>query len=379
MANELFICLQPIADAEHGWAALALSSDAPLDATSLTRLFGEFGLFDALGDLDCIVPLSELSVADDIDSLLPVEKVVLRLPPAACRPGNEPHLQHLHELGFRLLATVGDTTNACPQIDFVAVTAAALADVGGRAGRCLAEAVDDLDAFGRCRAAGCSWFAGNYPLAADPARLPHSGTRQTLLMQLVDLIARDADSQDIEQLIKQDVHLSYQLLRLVNSVAFSLTREISSFGQAITLLGRRQLQRWLQLLLYARKEGDTARSPLLPRAAWRAALMESLAQQIGYDAPEHAYMTGMFSLLDRLLGGAMTDLLTPLHLPAAVNAALISREGPLGNCLTALEAAEHSNCAALSQHLGGLGITADAWADALIHSYRWAIQVSREA
>jgi c-di-GMP phosphodiesterase len=379
MADELPILLHPIADSGHGWAALALASVEPLDAERLTRLFGEQGLFEALGDLDCIVPLTELSVVDDIDSLLPVEKVLLSLPPAACRQDNWPQFRHLHELGFRLLAGADDARD-CSHIDVVAVTPTTLAGTtnAGKPRR-LAVGVDTLEAFDRCRTAGCDWFAGNYPLTADPARLPRNGTRQALLMQLLTLITREADSHDIEQLIKQDAHLSYQLLRLVNSVAFSLTREISSFGQAITLLGRRQLQRWLQLLLYARKDGDVARSPLLPRAALRAALMEALAQQLGHPAPEQAYMVGMFSLLDRLLGGAMTDILTPLHLPTEVNAALIAREGPLGKCLATVEAADGGDCAIIGRHLDGLGLTAEAWTAALIRSYRWAIQVSGEA
>ena len=165
----------------------------------------------------------------------------------------------------------------------------------------------------------------------------------------------------------------------VNSVAFSLTREISSFGQAITLLGRRQLTRWLQLLLYVQKEGVAGHSPLLPRAALRAALMEALATDAGVGHPESAYMTGMFSLLDRLLPGALADLVAPLHLPPDVKGALVARSGPLGSCLEAVTVADNGDSQALARHLQALGIGEDAWTDALVRSYRWAIEVSRQA
>ena len=217
-----------------------------------------------------------------------------------------------------------------------------------------------------------------YPLTPQPGHAPRNATRQALLLQLLNLISHDGDSHAIENLIKKDAHLSYQLLRLVNSVAFSLNHSITSFSQAITLLGRRQLQRWLQLLLYAHPDA-AGRSALLPRAALRAALMEALCvAQIG-EGHEQAFMIGMFSLLEQMLGSPLAKVLAPLHLPGDIAGALLRRTGPLGLLLRVVEASELGHTEALAAALAGAKIDNITWADALIRASHWAIQVSRKA
>jgi EAL and modified HD-GYP domain-containing signal transduction protein len=200
---------------------------------------------------------------------------------------------------------------------------------------------------------------------------------------LLALVARDADAHELEAAIKQDPALSYQLLKLVNSVAFGLSRSIDSLSQALMALGRRQLQRWLQLLLYAHPEsGGNRAAPLMPWAALRGALMENLCASLGGDGDERdsAYMIGTFSLLDVLLGMSMTDLLKPLNLSAPVAEALLTHAGGrLGLLLGAAEAAERGDLATLATNLETLGLSTTAFASALCESYRWAIQVGKES
>jgi c-di-GMP phosphodiesterase len=384
MTDFPLIRLHPIADARHGWAALMLDTPASLDCDVLARLFGEFGLFEALGSLPCVVAVASPNCSEEIDALVPAEKIVLRIPATACTGEADcAAARSLRAVGFHLMADglPADGRQLCPDVDAIALvcseSAAPIDLPGGRPGRHLALQVDSPQQFERCRQAGFQWFAGDYPLHPTNVHQPAGATRHALLLQLLTLISHDAESRDIEELIKQDAHLSYQLLRLVNSVAFSLSTKITSFGQAITLLGRRQLQRWLQLLLYARPEGGS-KSPLLPRAAARAALMEVLSAGRGRDLQERAFMAGMFSLLDVLLGNSMATIIEPLHLADDVVEALLERSGPLGPLLRAVDAGEQRS-APLADALAGAGIDHAAWAVALVRSYRWAIQVSLEA
>ena len=165
----------------------------------------------------------------------------------------------------------------------------------------------------------------------------------------------------------------YHLLKLVNSAAFAVSTPITSFAQAIAVLGRRQLQRWLQLLLYARPQPDGLPNLLLPLAARRAAQVEALCRQHGgeRDAQDLAFMTGVFSLLDRLLRMSMEDIARELQLPPDVAAALVHRGGQLGGWLRLAEGEPGTD------DLAAAGVTAHDWWKSQLAAYHWAIQVGR--
>jgi EAL and modified HD-GYP domain-containing signal transduction protein len=222
------------------------------------------------------------------------------------------------------------------------------------------------------------------PIVASATYAPSQrkdATGRGLLLKLMTLVTSDADTDEIEAVIKRDPNLSYQLLKLVNSVAFAPGKKITSFGQAIAMLGRRQLQRWLQLLLYARQPGSQHASPLLPRAAQRAGLMEALAKRQGlaHEMQDHAFMVGMFSLLDQLFGMPVAEVIGPLNLPDPVVQGLTIGEGPLGALLAAVVASDGLPTPALGEIVASIGIAPEDWAAAQVAALRWAVQVSKEA
>jgi c-di-GMP phosphodiesterase len=332
------IALQPVVDAQQGWVAMLLRAEPLPDEAAQRRLFDAAGLADALDGLPCIVP-------------------------AFGRAVDAPAGGFIHPIPA-LTAT-----------DPAAPAGAAPPECGS--GPCLALGVDSFSAFERCRKAGFTWFAGNYALRPMPGMAARNATRHALVLQLLTLIARDADAREMETLIKQDPQLSYQLLRLVNSVAYAPGQRIAGFNQAITMLGRKPMQRWLQLLLYARPDGSD-KNALLPRAAMRAALMEALVPADDAALREQAFMVGMFSLLEVLLNEPMAKLLAPLHLSVEVNRALMERGGALGPALRAVEAGDTGE-APLANALAAAGIAHDAWSRALVQACHWAVRVSREA
>jgi hypothetical protein len=161
------------------------------------------------------------------------------------------------------------------------------------------------------------------------------------LLKLLTLIEGDADTGALETVFREEAKLSYSLLRLVNSAALAPRSPITSFTQAINLLGRRQLQRWLQLLVYSDPNNGQHPTPLLQKAASRGRILELLVGRLDptLENPEDtAFMIGTFSLLDVLLNMSMSDIVHQLPLPPVVHEALAAHDGALGQLLGVLDA-----------------------------------------
>lgn len=181
----------------------------------------------------------------------------------------------------------------------------------------------------------------NAPAPPAPVQPPSKGPTKALLLKILGQITCDAETREIEATLKQDPQLSVQLLRLVNSAAFAPTTRINSFAHAITLIGRRQLQRWLQLLLFSRgADVDLAHNPLLQLAALRGRFMELLAERLVPEQRElrdPAFLTGLMSIVPAALGMSMTDVLGQIAVGSDVRLALARREGALGQMLALTE------------------------------------------
>lgn len=381
------ITFQPAVDFNSKWVALLLESAGPLDGAALANLLALPGCGEILATLPCVTAVDPAGIDPVLATDLPPGRFILRIPVATTvDAAAHEQLARLQAAGFGLMATGFPAADAVlmPGIASLAVTCPGHAMPAGFGdwlrqlpGPHLALGTTEHVCPGFCK---FHWLAGHQP-GQHPIQTNSDPTTRSLLLRLLALVMQDADTDELEALIRRDTNLSYHLLKLVNSVAFAPSRKIDSFGQAIALIGRRQLQRWLQLLLYVRPKGSASASPLLPRAALRAGLMEALARQAGQsrDAQERAFMVGMFSLLDRLLGMPIAQIIAPLGLAEEVAAALAGGEGPLGRMLAAVAAGEHGDLAALASALPAAGISGDAWARSLVQAAGWAVLVSQEA
>jgi EAL and modified HD-GYP domain-containing signal transduction protein len=369
--------IRPVANAQNAWVALLLS----VDGDAIEKLLGAQDLLAAVAPLDCILLLDSTAILTPATlALLPPNRVVLAVRAAALADeGAAPRLAAQQAAGYRVMLD-GELPEGVAGPKALRTVARdgllpplAPASLPALFGPHLAHGVDSLEAFRACENAGFAWFAGDYMLD-NPAREDEGSASRKRLLTLLALLACDADSRELEAQLKQDAALSYHLLKLVNSAAFSCGTPITSFGQAISRIGRRQLQRWLQLLLYAHQQANGLPNLLLPLAALRGAALEALCKRDGGDRDEQdlAFMAGVFSLLDRLFHMPMTDIVRDLCLPKHVEAALLRREGPLGRRLQLIGTGR-----AEPGLLAGAGVDGRSWWQAVLHAYHWAIQVAR--
>lgn len=229
--------------------------------------------------------------------------------------------------------------------------------------------------------AGTVLIEGDWCMAPPPRATGVQAASRALSLQLAQLVAADAHTHDIEALLRKDPTLSYHLLRLVNSLGIGAGRRITSFSQAILILGRQQLRRWVNLMLFAARPGDPRSAMLLARVAVRGRMLEQLSRARGADrqAQDQAFIAGMFSLLGVLFGMPLAEVLAPLSMSASVNAALLDYEGELGLMLRLCEACEQGDFAALEQHLAALNISAAQFNDVAIEANQWMLGVLRGA
>lgn len=229
--------------------------------------------------------------------------------------------------------------------------------------------------------ADIAWIAGPWYIATVPAKPTGSqAASRALALQLVQLVAQDADTRDIEDVLRRDATLSYHLLRVVNSLSMGGSREITSFSQAILLIGRQQLRRWLNLMLFSARAGDNRSAMLAARVAVRARSMELLARASGLDRSmqELAFMAGMFSLLGVLFGMPLAEVLAPLKISDALRQAVLGHEGELGRLLQVAGYGEQGDAAALALALQEAQVPAAEYNALLVQAHNWMLNITRE-
>lgn len=176
--------------------------------------------------------------------------------------------------------------------------------------------------------------AGNKP--ADQPALQ-------VIVMLIDQVHKQDDIEDLEATLKRDPPLAYKLMRYINSPAFGLSVEISSFRHAIMILGYQRLKRWLALLL-ATASKDPNMKPVMYAAVRRGLLMEELARISGDDEMRNElFICGVFSLLDRMFQQPFNELLKTIPVPERVYQALADNTGPYEPYFRLVQAIEGSS------------------------------------
>lgn len=219
--------------------------------------------------------------------------------------------------------------------------------------RLLAEKVETRQEYELCKELGFDYFQGYFfckPNIVSSQRLP--ANRIAIMHLLAQLQNPDVKIDSLEELISQDLALSYRLLKYINSAAFALHREIDSVRHAIVMLGMNTIRSLANLMLMSKI--DDKPHDLLIIAMLRARMCEQLSLSIDKSQKDVFFTAGLFSVIDALMDQPMAEVITQLPLAKVIKDALLEREGIIGeaiNCCIAFERADWPNvkCANLDE------------------------------
>jgi EAL and modified HD-GYP domain-containing signal transduction protein len=376
----------------------AANVESGLSATAATIAHAtQLGLARAIGDATCFLNVDADVLMSDMFAFLPRERTVLELV-GSVEP-TDAVLWRIAELaghGFRFaaegVAPGPQLQRLLPLVDFVKmdlrampiVSLLSLAPRVREAGKKLvAEKVETREEYKTCLDLGFDYFQGYYfarPSVIGGRKLSPS---QMAVLELLQLVTSDADNADIERAVKREVSLALNLLRMVNTPAVGLRQRVESLSQALVILGRRQLQRWLQIMLYAEPASrGHSMSPLLMLATTRARLMELLAQRLRpgqRNVAEIAFTVGIMSLMDALFAMPMADIVEQIPVIDEVSGALLKRSGFFGELLRLAESIERMEEGEdlVTPALRELAISGDDLVELEMSAFEWSDNVVR--
>jgi c-di-GMP-related signal transduction protein len=239
----------------------------------------------------------------------------------------------------------------------------------------LAEKIETHAEFVRARDQGFIYFQGYFfrrPEMLSTHDMP--AHRLNYLRMLQEVSHPDLDLAGLEKLIKAEASVCYRLLRYLNSAVFGFSKEIHSVKHALSLLGERDVRRWVRLVA-AVGAGQDKTSDLLLSALVRARFGELLSPTIPHGESD-LFLLGLLSLIDAMLEMPMEVVLEKIPLDHETKAVLLGKASvlrPVYQLMLAHESGEWEAAASLSQ---GLNLSSEDVAGHYWEAQRWAREIS---
>ncbi|WP_456400653.1 EAL and HDOD domain-containing protein [Persephonella sp.] len=185
---------------------------------------------------------------------------------------------------------------------------------------------------------GFDYFQGFYFEKPEIYKDRQVSSFKLTLVKLLKAAITHEDLSKIEDIFKGNPDLGYKLLKFINSPFFYIRQNIKSIKQALSLLGYQNLQKWVLLQIFGLDWSDVKSNPILERAVIRGRMLEVLVEKskAERDTHEKAFITGMLSLMDTVLGKPMEEILSELNLDQEIKDAIIENKGILGAVLKAI-------------------------------------------
>jgi c-di-GMP-related signal transduction protein len=241
--------------------------------------------------------------------------------------------------------------------------------------RMLAEKVETQAEFTRARDLGFVYFQGYFfrrPEMLNTRDMP--ANRLQCLRMLQEVSRPELDIVGLERLIKSEASICYRLLRYLNSSMFGLKSEVHSVRHALSMLGEREVRRWVRLVA-AVGAGDEKPSDLVLAALVRARFGELLAPQVQHGESD-LFLMGLLSLIDAMLEMPMVEVLERVPLDIETKAVLLGQVSLLRPVYQLMLAHESGEWEAVGQLCQNLGLQSEEVAALYWQAQQWAREVS---
>ncbi|HVC20079.1 MAG TPA: HDOD domain-containing protein [Vicinamibacterales bacterium] len=402
---QIFVARQPIFDRQDHVIAYELLFRSGLEnyftgeaagadsATSHVISNGSFlGLDTLCQGKHAFINFPRSLLVSDAPLLLPRDRVVIEILEtvepdveviAACR--------RLKRAGYRIALDdfPGDETHPLvPLADFVKVDFLAVPTPERRTELAkrlraheiglIAEKVETKEAKDEGARAGYHYFQGyflSHPDVVSARSVP--AFRMNYLRLLQEVTRPDATPAELETIVKQDLSITYRLLRHINSAAFGFRTEIKSLRFALVLLGLDEIRRWASVWALA-DLGRDAPDQLVADSVMRARFCEMVVQ--GTPLRKRAaelFLMGLFSRLDVIIGRPLEEILTALPVPPEARAALLGEPNTLRSILDAVIAYEAADWDGCARTAASAGLTDDDFPTCYLAAMEWAHKIFR--
>jgi EAL and modified HD-GYP domain-containing signal transduction protein len=220
-------------------------------------------------------------------------------------------------------------------------------------------------------------FHGNFVSFGDinhNSNTPKISPQHSKIIHILRALRKEIPHTKISDIFRSDPVLSFRLLRFVNSPIIGLARHIHSIEECIVLLGREVVFRWLSLMLFGSKKNNERAHMLLERSLIRAKFLELLGvhKKCHEQEAEHLFLTGLFSLLDLVLGHPLRDIVHPNDLPASTRDALIINRGPFMLAFDLVLAYEQGQTLEVKKLADQIQISTDQLSEFYLQSVSWS-------
>lgn len=242
--------------------------------------------------------------------------------------------------------------------------------------RFVATNIQTLEEYNVCAGLPFACFQGPFITSREKLDAPKMDAGRLKILELLNKLRGEPENAELTALIKQNLALSYKLLRYINSPGMGLLHKVATLEQALVVLGWQKFYRWLTLLLFTSGETTGLDWAVMENALIRARLAELLARDaLSAAERDELFVAGLFSLLDVVLSMPMEAVLKQVSLPPLVDEALLYQEGkyaPYLDLAIACEQPDNDHVAVLAEAVG-----LDIWRVSSLHvdAMLWAQQI----